>query len=209
MGTQEKNVAAETIKSDGAVENENRAQKKKGRRRSRAPDGKKPVRKRKKLTLKQRVINLVFKIGIIAALIWFLLTFVGGVFIVHTSDMYPALRDGDLEITFKLGQYKSGDIIAYKYDDTTCFGRIVGEPGDEIIIDEDGTYTVNGIRPYETIFYDTTLRASDSWTFPYTIQSDEYFVLADAREQGFDSRDTGPVTEPLGKVVLMLRRRGF
>ena len=164
---------------------------------------------RRKRSLKERAIRLLIEIGIIALVIWLLVTKIGGVFICHTSDMYPSLRDGDLAITFRLGKLHSGDIVAYDMDGTTCFGRIVGEPGDEIFIGEEGEYTVNGTRPYETIFYDTRARESDSMTYPYTIREGEWFVLADAREQGLDSRNFGPVTKLKGKVVLQLRRRGF
>ena len=178
------------------------SEKKKGR--------KQPLpRKRKKRTLKQRVIALVIKLGIIVLVVWILLTYVGGVFICHTSDMYPSLRDGDLVITYRLGPYKSGDIVAYDYQGKIFFGRVVGEPGDEIFMDESGTFTVNGLMPYETIYYTTQVRDSDSMTFPYTVREGEYFVLADAREQGIDSRNFGPVTDMKGKVVLQIRRRGF
>ena len=168
-----------------------------------------PAKKRTPPTLKQRLIRLLVRIAVLAAVITILVTVVGGVFICHTSDMYPAVRDGDLVITLRLGTLHSTDIVAYDYEGKTCFGRIVGEPGDEIYIDENGEYTVNGTHPYETVFYETKVRESDRMTYPYTIKEGEYFVLADAREQGMDSRSIGPVTELKGKVVLLLRRRGF
>ena len=165
--------------------------------------------KRPPMTLGQRFLRLLIRVAVLAAVITVLVTVVGGVFICHTSDMYPAMRDGDLAITFRLGTIHSTDIVAYDYDGKTCFGRVVGEPGDEIYIDETGEYTVNGTHPYETIFYETKVRESDRMTYPYTIAEGEYFVLADARDQGMDSRSIGPVTELKGKVVLLLRRRGF
>ena len=174
------------------------------------PDNKKErSTKQVPLTLKQRLIRLLIRIAVLAAVITILVTVVGGVFICHTSDMYPALRDGDLAITFRLGTIHTTDIVAYDYEGKTCFGRVIGEPGDEIYIDENGEYTVNGTHPYETVFYETKARESDRMTYPYTIAEGEYFVLADAREQGMDSRSIGPVKELKGKVVLLLRRRGF
>ncbi len=157
----------------------------------------------------KRLRNLLLKIFVIGLLLWILLNYVGGVFICHTNDMYPALRDGDLVITFRLGGYKSGDLVIYEHEGKNCFGRIVGEPGDEVVIDEEGTYTINGLRPYETIYYETKKRPSDTMVFPYTVKEGEYFVLADAREQAMDSRSIGPVTKLKGKVIFQIRRRGF
>ena len=163
----------------------------------------------RKQSVARALAKLLVKIGVIAAIVAVLVTVVGGVFICHTNDMYPSLRDGDLAITFRLGEYRTGDIVAYEQGDNTLFGRIVGEPGDIVNIDTDGNYTINGIAPYETIYYKTALRESDTMIFPYTIREGEYFILADAREDGLDSRNIGPVTTLKGKVVLQLRRRGF
>lgn len=173
------------------------------------PEKKKPVRKRKKKTLKEAVLLLGIKVLVIAAVVFLLVTVVGGVFICHTSDMFPSLRDGDLVLTFRLGGYHSGDIVAYEQDGETFFGRIIGEKGDRISIGKSGEYTVNGIAPYETVFYDTVSRESDTMQYPYTVAEGEYFVLADAREQALDSRNFGPVRKLMGKVILVIRRRGF
>ncbi len=159
--------------------------------------------------LRRALILFLIKLALAASLVWGALTYVGGVFICHNNDMYPALRDGDLVITFRLGGYHTGDIAVCRVNGQTFFGRIVGEPGDEIFLDEEGEFTVNGLRPYETVFYATAARESDVMTYPYIIQPGEYFLLADARETGMDSRAYGPVTELMGKVVLEVRRRGF
>lgn len=172
-------------------------------------ESKKGGKKKKEITLKDRIRHLVIRIAVIGIVVWLLTNVIGGVSICHTNDMYPSLRDGDLVITYRLGTYRSGDIVVYSYEGKDCYGRIVGEPGDEIFIDESGVYTVNGLRPYETIYYDTKTRESDTMQYPYTIGEQEYFVLVDAREDGFDSRNIGPIKELKGKVVLQLRRRGF
>lgn len=176
-----------------------------GRRGRRSVSGK----KKRRPSVLRTLVRFLVKAGSLALIVWLLLTYVGGVYLCHTSDMYPALRDGDLLITFKLGEYHSGDVVVYEHDGAVCFGRIIGEPTDVIVIDGEGEFTVNGNRPYETIFYSTTVRESDIMTYPYTVKEGEFFVLADARELGADSRNFGPVTGLKGKVVLQLRRRGF
>ena len=170
---------------------------------------KKEPKKRRKLTVGQAFARLLIKAAVVVAVTVLLVTVVGGVFICHTNDMYPAVRDGDLVITYRLGKCHTGDIIAYKHDGDTLFGRIVAEPGDEIYMDGDGNYTVNGTMPYETIFYETKAREMSPVTYPLTVREGEFFLLVDAREEGLDSRAIGPATETMGKVVLLIRRRGF
>lgn len=196
-------------KQEEATEENPEQKEEEGQKKTDAQNKKKKPARRKKKSLAEAVLALVIKVAIIAVVVVLLVTVVGGVFICHTSDMYPSMRDGDLVFTFRLGGYRSGDVVAYRYDGETYFGRIIGEPGDEVIIDKDGNFTVNGLTPYETIFYETKVRDSDTMKFPYIVQDGEYFILADEREQALDSRNFGPVTELMGKVVLTVRRRGF
>ena len=58
------------------------------------------------------LLRLVIKIGVVCAVAALLLHFVFGIFAVHTNDMYPAVRDGDLCIT----------------DSLVCFHRIIRMP---------------------------------------------------------------------------------
>ena len=139
-----------------------------------------------------------------------ILNFVIGIYQIHDNDMFPSLRDGDLVITYKLGGYYTGDVVVYKADGKTHYGRVVGVDGDEINITEADYYTVNDTIPYEQIFYPT--KAGDKITYPYKIQQGEVFILGDMRQQAKDSREFGAIhTKNIkGKVVLLLfRGRGF
>lgn len=199
IGTDTEKAAEE--RPDGKTEKEKKKSGKKKKGKAEKP--------RKKPSVWKALLSFLIKLLVIALIIWALYKWVGGVSICHTTDMFPSLRDGDLVITYKLGELRNEDVIAFYVKDKLCYGRIIGEPGDVIYIDAEGSYTVNGTRPYETIFYDTKVRESDSMTYPYTVQEGEFFVLSDAREQGLDSRNFGPVKEVEGKVVLTIRRRGF
>ena len=165
------------------------------------------------LTEKEKTIQalkgLLIKAGVIAAVVVILLTFVGGVSVCHDNNMFPAVKDGDLAITYKLGGYYNGDVIVYEEAETRKFGRVVGIPGDTIDFNDDGTYNINGTVPYETIYFATKPVQGSPITFPYTVKEGEVFVFNDMREDTNDSRLYGGITEPKGKVVLLLRRRGF
>ena len=168
---------------------------------------------KKALTEKEKTIRaarrLLIKIIVVAAIIAVLLVFVGGVHVSHNINMFPAVADGDLAITYKLGGYYNGDIVVYEVDGIKRFGRVVGIPGDEIDISEDGHYTINGSVPYETIYFSTHPADQSNITYPYRIQDGEVFILNDLRDDATDSRIYGGISNLKGKVVLLIRRRGF
>ena len=164
--------------------------------------------RRRKRPLGQSILRLTIKIGVIAAAAFVLTQIVGGVFVAHDNNMFPAVRDGDLCITYRLGGYYNGDVVAFERDDNITFGRVVGIPGDVIDIQEETGFTVNGMTPYEVVYY-RTLPQDPAIVYPYVVRDDEIFVLCDQREDAQDSRTFGAVTKPKGKLVLQLRRRGF
>ncbi len=172
----------------------------------------KKTTKKKKLTEKQKTFRafrrLLIKIAIIALIIYALITYVGGIFVSHDINMYPAVNDGDLAITYRLGGYYNGDIVVYEVDGINRFGRVVGIYGDVIDIQE-GSYTINGIVPYETIYYQTHPDSTSTITYPYKVKEGEVFVLNDLRDNTYDSRTLGGINVLKGKVVLLMRRRGF
>jgi signal peptidase I len=122
--------------------------------------------------------------------------------------MYPAIRDGDLAIMFKLEEYKINEVVAYESDGEVKLGRIVGMPGSEISYDEGG-FMVDGIYPAEQVFYPTEF--DEDFEMPYYIDEDHYFIMNDFRSDKNDSRTFGAVEKNKlkGKLIYLFRRRGF
>ena len=185
----------------------------KGKKGKKKKGGKKP---KKQLSEKQKTSRalrrLITKIVVIAALVAVLLIFVGSVAVCHDNNMFPAVGDGDLVITYKLGGYYNGDIVVYKVGDTRRIGRVVGIPGDVIDIkDKEGYYTLNGTMPYETIYFATRKAVGATVSYPYSVQEGEVFIFNDMRDDTYDSRSFGGVEtgQIEGKAVLLIRRRGF
>ena len=147
-----------------------------------------------------------------ALIAWVLLTFVFGITTVKGNYMFPALRDGDLVITFKIGDPVSSEAVAYKTKDGVRLGRIVGMEKDEIGIKEDGALTINEIALSEEIFYPTTKLDNSIINFPYIVPENSVFILNDYRTLGEpDSRVYGAISREnlRGKVIFVFRRRGF
>ena len=153
------------------------------------------------------LVKLIFKIGLIAGVSALVLTYIAGIYPVHGNWMYPMVKDGDLVITLKTGNYNAGDVVTYKIDDTRYFSRIVGIEGSTIYMDED-SFVLNGGTPMEEIFYETI---SERGTIDVTVFAGEFFVLNDYRDDENDSRTFGCISENDldGRVIFLFRRRGL
>ena len=168
-----------------------------------------PEKTREKKPLKNALVSLLIKLFAVFAVIWLVLTFVFGIYRMSGNNMYPALRDGDLCVTYKLETYHSGDVVAYRADGKVRLGRIIAIAGDTVDSEGD-TVMLNGLRSSEDIFYPTQL-ADTNLTLPYTLGEDEFLVLNDYRSDMNDSRTYGMITKDAlkGKVIFFFRRRGF
>lgn len=167
----------------------------------------KPVKKKR--SAKSYALGLLAKLTLTVLAVWVSCTFIIGIFVNHTNSAYPMIKDGDLCITFRLGELKQGEEIAYLLDGTTRFGRIIAFGGDVVEIKDD-YITVNGYGIFENAVYPTTSEGS-TITYPYTVPENCVFVLNDFRSDMSDSRTYGgiPLGDTKGKVVFLMRRRGI
>ncbi len=148
------------------------------------------------------------RILLLALIAWLALTQVFLVTQVDGQDMFPAVKDGDLALVFRLQQqYRREDVVAYEQGGRLRFGRIVGLPGDQVIIRPEGLLTVNGMQLSGEILFPTFPRTEDA--FVCDVPQGCYFILGDYRTQAVDSRDFGviPQADLEGKLLTMMRRR--
>lgn len=154
-------------------------------------------------------VRLLLKISIISLISILILIFVFGVHRFKGNNMYPAIKDGDFCVTYKLDDYVPKDIVAYEINGEIKFGRIIAREGDTLDGDEEGIL-LNGSRMNEEIFYSTVMIGTNL-DLPITLQKDEFIVLNDYREDLNDSREYGIITEDMihGKIIFIFRRRGL
>lgn len=171
-----------------------------------------PARKRrKKKTTTQLLIDFLIKLVIIAGVAWALLTFVVGLTIHYGNNMFPAIKDGDLVIAYRLQDPYLNAAVLYEHDGELRLGRVVAMSGSEVEITEEGAILVNGTAPAEEIFYATYPADEGGISYPYTVGEGEVFILNDFRSDTDDSRSFGAIDadEVVGPVLLTMRRRGF
>lgn len=169
----------------------------------------KSKKKKKKRSAAYYAVTFFIKIGLTVLAIWLLLTYVGGISMCHDNSAYPMIKDGDLILTYRLDDYRQGDVAVYKRDDTVHFGRVIACSGDTVDINGDYV-TVNGYGLYEDTVYPTSAEGA-AVSFPYTVPENSIFVLNDYRSNINDSRTYGaiPADETEGKAVFVMRRRGI
>ena len=96
-------------------------------------------------------------------------------------------------------------------DKTMFICRIVAGPGDTVEISNEERLIVNGNTMIEPDIFYPTNGYIGYMEYPVTLKEGEYFVLADHRIGGADSRFFGAVNrnEILGSVITILRRNNL
>ncbi|MBQ7045122.1 MAG: signal peptidase I [Clostridia bacterium] len=154
-----------------------------------------------------RSVKIVLIIIVTVSLLLNLFTFVMPVVKYYGNSMSPTLKDGQILIVNKMADIKSGDIIAFYYNNKVIVRRVVASGNNQVSVDVFGTVLVNGNELNEPYVENKTLGQSNV-SFPYNVPANSYFVLGDNRDVAMDSRlsEIGVVTEDrlIGKVVFSL-----
>lgn len=172
------------------------------------------VDKKEPVPLWQEVVFLIFKVFFICLFFLLMFTFVFGLYRVDEASMFPAVKDGDLVVFYRLNKtYQSGDLLMVKVDGKKQVRRVVAVGGDEVDITKDGLiingYPQHGLEASHVT--ERTERYEEGIDFPLKVAEGEVFVLGDSREHSTDSRIYGaiPTEDTLGQLMLLLRRRNF
>lgn len=123
---------------------------------------------------------------------------------IYGGSMTPTLVEGQIVVCAKGSEFQQGDLIAFYVGNNLLVKRVIGEPGDQIRISEDGTVYVNDKELIEPYVSEKSLGQCDL-EFPYLVPEARYFLIGDHRNTSVDSRASivGCVGEEqiVGKII--------
>lgn len=142
-------------------------------------------RRRYKRTIRSTIYTLitVAAIAILVATLWL------PVLQIYGASMEPTLTEGDIVVSLKGGKFEPGEIVAFYYNNKILVKRVIGNPGDWIDIDRNGTVYVNNHELVEPYLADKALGTCDI-ELPYQVPEGRIFVMGDNRSVSLDSRST-------------------
>lgn len=171
-------------------------------------DNREDIETEEKPNVMRELLGMLVYVGIVLAITFLIITFVGQRTHVSGESMENTLDDGDQlivdKLTYRFHDPERFDIIVFPFrykDNTYYIKRIIGLPGETVQI-ADGEIYINGEVLEESygreVMQDAGLAAE-----PITLGDDEYFVLGDNRNYSSDSRD--PSVAPIHRKEIIGR----
>ena len=156
-----------------------------------------------KKVLKSTFASLI----VVAAIAVLIATLVLPVLQIQGTSMEPTLNDGEIVVLIKTPKLKRGQLCCFSYQNKFLIKRVIGVPGDSIVIDDEGYVYVNDELIDEPYIIDRSIGECDI-SFPIYVTENHYFILGDHRSTSIDSRSSviGLVSsdQVLGKIVFRI-----
>jgi len=134
-------------------------------------------------------------------------------YLVDGRSMDPSFETGDYlivdKLSYRIKEPERNTVIVFKYPKDTgksFIKRIVGLPGETVIVKDDTVTIVNSENPNGLVINGPYITHPSVGSYETKLGDDEYYVLGDNRAESFDSRYWGPLQKKymLGKPIIRL-----
>ena len=162
---------------------------------------------RYKKDYRKMLANTVSSLIVVAAIAVLISMLFLPVLRVTGTSMTPTLMNDELVICSKRSNFKSGDVVAFYFNNKILLKRVIGTAGDVIDVTEDGFVYVNGEMLDEPYVSEHAFGECDI-ELPYQVPENRIFVMGDHRATSVDSRSStiGCIADEyiIGRVILRI-----
>ena len=133
--------------------------------------------------------STVFSLVVVAAVAVLIVVLLFPVLQISGTSMSDTLQDGNIVVAMNSTKFKTGDVIAFHYNNDILIKRVIAHAGDWVDIDEDGNVFVNE-QPLDEPYVSEKVLGDCNIDLPYQVPDGKCFVMGDHRATSIDSRNT-------------------